>query len=49
MPEANEYMFMLAVLTSNATVVNHFIRGAPGTLHAALPVAMHCLKLAQLI
>lgn len=40
---------MIAIISFFARAVNHSIRGLAGTLYATRPVAMHCLRLADLI
>lgn len=42
-------MLMIAIISFFARAVNHSIRGLAGTLHATRPVAMQCLRLAELI
>lgn len=42
-------MLMIAIITFYFRAVNHSIRGLAGTRYATRPVAMQCLRLAQLI
>lgn len=40
---------MMAIISFFAGAVNHFIKGPAGTLYVTRPVAIQCLRLAELI